>query len=201
MKSSMRVGIISLQGDFLNHFSILERLDVEPVLVKTPADLRVDGLILPGGESTAISMLLQSSGLFDPIRGLIRDGMPVFGTCAGMILLARSVIDGREDQVGFDAIDIAVRRNGFGRQVASFETDLDVAGFEDGPVKAVFIRAPVVEKVAEEVEVLASVDYQFPDSSGRSVPVICRQEKVLVSSFHPELVGEDRIHRLFLRLI
>ncbi|TAN23757.1 MAG: pyridoxal 5'-phosphate synthase glutaminase subunit PdxT [Actinomycetota bacterium] len=195
----MKIGVLALQGDYLNHVAILNKLSVNPVLIRTPDDLDVDGMIIPGGESTTISLLLQSSGLYLPLRGLLNSGMAAFGTCAGMILLAKSVIDGRPDQVSFDAIDIVVRRNGFGRQVASFETELAVSGV--GPMKAVFIRAPVVEKVSGEVEVLSSVNYSFPDSADRQVPVICRSGKVLVSSFHPELVGEDRLHRLFLERI
>ena len=197
----MRIGILALQGDFLNHVAVLDGLSVESVLIKTPDDLDVDGIIVPGGESTTMSLLIQSSGIYEPLKALLHGGLPAFGTCAGMILLASSLMDGRTDQVTFDAIDIVVRRNGFGRQVASFETDIDVSGVEGGPLKAVFIRAPVVEKVADGVEVLAEVKYNFADSTNRVVPVICRQEKVIVSSFHPELVGEDRLHKVFLGLI
>ncbi len=197
----MKIGVLALQGDFLNHVVILDSLSVQSVLVKTPDDLDVDGMIIPGGESTAISLLMQSSGVFEPLKKLLHDGMPTFGTCAGMILLASSLMDGRFDQVTLDGIDIVVRRNGFGRQVASFETELAVAGIEGGPMRAVFIRAPVVESVADRVEVLAEVSFSFADSTNRVVPVICRQEKVIVSSFHPELVGEDRLHKLFLELI
>ncbi len=197
----MRIGILALQGDFLNHVAVLDGLSVESVLVKTRDDLDVDGIIVPGGESTTMSLLMQSSGIYEPLKALVHDGLPAFGTCAGMILLASSLMDGRPDQVTLDAIDIVVRRNGFGRQVASFETDLAVSGVQGGPMRAVFIRAPVVEKVADSVEVLAEVNYRFADSSNRVVPVICRQEKVIVSSFHPELVGEDRLHKIFLGLI
>ncbi len=197
----MRIGILALQGDFLNHVAVLDGLSVESVLIKTPDDLDVDGIIVPGGESTTMSLLIQSSGIYEPLKALLHGGLPAFGTCAGMILLASSLMDGRPDQVTLDAIDIVVRRNGFGRQVASFETDIDVSGVEGGPLKAVFIRAPVVEKVADGVEVLAEVKYNFADSTNRVVPVICRQEKVIVSSFHPELVGEDRLHKVFLGLI
>ena len=195
----MKIGVLALQGDFLNHLAILDQLSVKSVLVRTPGDLDIDGIIIPGGESTTMSLLLQSSELYKPLASLLNSGLAAFGTCAGMILLARTVIDGRSDQVTLDAIDIVVRRNGFGRQVASFETELAVSGI--GPMRAAFIRAPVVEKVSDEVEVLARVNYSFPDSSSREVPVICRNGKVLVSSFHPELVGEDRLHRLFLERI
>ncbi len=197
----MRIGVLALQGDFMNHVAVLDGLSVETVLVKTPDDLDVDGIIVPGGESTTMSLLLQSSGIYEPLKALLHEGLPAFGTCAGMILLASSLMDGRSDQVTLDAIDIVVRRNGFGRQVSSFETQLAVSGVEGGPMRAVFIRAPVVEKVADRVEVLAEVNYSFADSSNRVVPVICRQEKVIVSSFHPELVGEDRLHKVFLGLI
>lgn len=197
----MRIGVLALQGDFLNHVAVLDSLSVESVLVKTPDDLDVDGIIIPGGESTTMSLLMQSSGIYEPLKVLLHDGLPAFGTCAGMILLASSLMDGRSDQVTLDAIDIVVRRNGFGRQVASFETDLAVSGVEGGPMRAVFIRAPVVEKVADRVEVLAEVNYSFADSSNRVVPVICRQGKVIVSSFHPELVGEDRLHKVFLGFV
>jgi 5'-phosphate synthase pdxT subunit len=149
----------------------------------------VDGLVLPGGESTTLSMLLESSGLFEPIAGLLADGLPAFGTCAGMILLAAEVIGGRPDQRSFGAIDVAVRRNAFGRQIDSFETSLEVDGLAGGSFPAVFIRAPVVERVGEGVEVLASIDGE---------PVLCRQGHVLVAAFHPELSGDLRLHQHFL---
>lgn len=162
-----------------------------------PRDLDgVDALILPGGESTTMSMLLASSGTRDPIADLIAGGCPVFGTCAGMILLADEVLDGRADQESFGAIDLTVRRNAFGRQVASFEADVEVDGLVD-PFRAVFIRAPGVEAVGDEVEVLARVDV----GDRRSVPVLCRAGTVLVSSFHPELTEDLRIHQLFLDLV
>lgn len=197
----MKIGVVALQGDFLNHLAVLDSLGVESVLIRSAEDLDVDGIVIPGGESTTISMLMQTCGIYDPLRELISDGMPAFGTCAGMIVLASSVIDGRPDQLTLDGIDIVVRRNGFGRQVRSFETDLNVTGVAGNPMRAAFIRAPVVEKASGDVEVLASVEYQFVDSASRLVPVICRQDKVIVSSFHPELVGEERLHRLFLELI
>jgi pyridoxal 5'-phosphate synthase pdxT subunit len=149
-----------------------------------------DALVLPGGESTTMSKLLDSSGLFDAVAGRLRDGMPAFGTCAGMILLARDVLDGRPDQRSFGAIDLAVRRNAFGRQVDSFEADLDVDGLGGGLFPAVFIRAPYVEGAGDDVEVLARVDGH---------PVLCRQGAVLAAAFHPELSGDLRLHELFLR--
>jgi 5'-phosphate synthase pdxT subunit len=167
---------------------------VAPVEVRTPTDLAsVDALVLPGGESTTMSLLLQSSGLLAPLRQRLTNGMPAFGTCAGMILLAAEVVDGRPDQERLGAIDIGVRRNAFGRQIDSFETDLDVDGL-DGPVHAVFIRAPVVEWVGPGVEVLARVT----GVDGESRPVVCRQGPVLVTAFHPELSGDLRLHELFL---
>ena len=171
----MKVGVLALQGASARHSTMLSRLGVEPVACRLPPDLDdVDALVLPGGESTTMSMLLESAGLFEPVAERLEAGMPAFGTCAGMILLGRQILDGRDDQRCFDAIDITVRRNAFGRQVDSFESDLDVAALGDGPLHAVFIRAPVVEAVGDEVEVLATVD-------GR--PVLCRRDHVLVAAF------------------
>jgi len=190
----VKVGVLALQGEVGRHAVALSELGADVVAVKREADLAaVDALVLPGGESTTMSMLLESSGLFDPVAARLRDGMPAFGTCAGMILLADEVLDGRADQRFFHAIDIAVRRNAFGRQVDSFETALHVAGVTrpDEPVDAVFIRAPFVERAADGVDVLATVDGH---------PVLCRQGHVLVSSFHPELSDDLRVHQLFLDL-
>lgn len=192
--SAPRVGVLALQGDVREHCTSLTEVGAVPVEVRTPAELwTVSALVLPGGESTTMSLLLESSGLLSPVRDRLAAGMPAFGTCAGMILLAGEVLDGRPDQRSLGAIDIAVRRNAFGRQVDSFETDLDVKGL-DGPLHAVFIRAPVVERVGPGVEVLASVT--FPDGSEH--PVVCRQGPVLVAAFHPELSGDLRLHREFL---
>ncbi|HVA74937.1 MAG TPA: pyridoxal 5'-phosphate synthase glutaminase subunit PdxT [Acidimicrobiales bacterium] len=189
-----RVGVLALQGDVREHCRSLEEVGAEAVEVRTPAGLdSVVSLVLPGGESTTMSLLLESSGLLHPLRERLAGGMPAFGTCAGMILLASEVVDGRADQHALGAIDISVRRNAFGRQVDSFETDLDVVGLDE-PLHAVFIRAPVVERVGPEVDVLASVT--FPD--GSSHPVVCRQGPVLVAAFHPELSGDLRLHREFL---
>ncbi|HVN50007.1 MAG TPA: pyridoxal 5'-phosphate synthase glutaminase subunit PdxT [Acidimicrobiales bacterium] len=185
----MLVGILSLQGAVEPHRDMLARLGVASTEVRVPAELdAVDALVVPGGESTAISKLLEANDLTEPLQRRLDAGMPAFGTCAGMILLAREVLDGRPDQRSFAAIDVAVRRNAFGRQVDSFETDLAVRGL-DAPVHAVFIRAPVVERVGDGVEVLAEVD-------GR--PVCCRQGRVVVTAFHPELSGDPRLHELFL---
>jgi 5'-phosphate synthase pdxT subunit len=187
-----KVGILALQGAVREHVRAVAELDAHPVEVRSPEDLSgVDALILPGGESTTMSLLLESTGLFEPIAARLADGMPAFGTCAGMILLASDVLDGRPDQRFFGAIDLTVRRNAFGRQVDSFETTLDVDGLS-GPsgFDAVFIRAPFVERAGDDVEVLASVDGH---------PVLCRSGPVLVSAFHPELSDDLRIHALFLR--
>jgi 5'-phosphate synthase pdxT subunit len=185
-----KVGVLALQGDVGEHSHALDALGAHAVEVRTAADLSgVDALILPGGESTTISMLLESSGLFDPVAERLRDGMPAFGTCAGMILLAADVLDGRPDQRSFAVLDIGVRRNAFGRQVDSFEAPLDVAGISGGPVDAVFIRAPFVESAGPSVEVLATVDGH---------PVLVRQGPVLAAAFHPELSDDLRVHQLFL---
>jgi 5'-phosphate synthase pdxT subunit len=186
--------VLSLQGDVREHVRALAEFGVAPVEVRVPADLAaIDALVLPGGESTTMSLLLESSGLLPPLRERLVDGMPAFGTCAGMILLGTDIVDGRPDQARLGAINIGVRRNAFGRQVDSFETDLTVEGL-DSPLHAVFIRAPVVEWVGPEVEVLAEVR----DANGRSRPVVCRQGSVLVAAFHPELTGDVRLHQLFL---
>jgi pyridoxal 5'-phosphate synthase pdxT subunit len=188
-----RVGVLALQGAAGAHSRALAELGAHPVEVLTPDDLDgVDALVLPGGESTTMSMLLATAGLFDPLAERPAAGMPVFGTCAGMILLASEVLDGRPDQRSFGTVDLAVRRNGYGRQVDSFETDLDVADVDGGPFPAVFIRAPLVTATGPGVEVLATVDDH---------PVLCRQGNVLVASFHPELSDDGRLHELFLRKV
>ena len=187
----MKVGVLALQGAFARHCEVLTGLGAVPLEVRTPGDLdAVDAMVVPGGESTTMSMLLDSSGLRPSLAERLADGLPVLGTCAGMILLAVRVTDGRDDQRSFGAIDIDVRRNGYGRQVDSFEDQLSVTGL-DGPFHGVFIRAPVVERVGSDVEVLATVD---------GVPVLCREGAVLVSSFHPEMSGDGRIHERFLDL-
>ena len=192
----MKAGVLALQGDVGEHVAVLADLGVDAVGVRRPEDLAgVDALVLPGGESTTMSILLESSGLRPAIAERLSSGLPALGTCAGMILLAAEVLDGRPDQGCFGAIDIAVRRNAFGRQVDSFETDLDVLGAGGGPVHAVFIRAPVVERTGVDVEVLSSVEMD----DGRVRPVVCRQGPVMVTAFHPELTGDPRVHELFLK--
>lgn len=186
-----RVGVLALQGAVERHAAVLAELGVEPIAVRTSADLAgVVALVMPGGESTTMSLLLDSSGLRGPLADRLNAGMPAFGTCAGMILLASEVLDGRPDQESLGAIDLVVRRNAFGRQRDSFEADLAVEGVEGGPVHAVFIRAPVVERAGDDVEVLARVG---------EWPVLCRSGRIMVSSFHPELGADGRLHELFLR--
>jgi 5'-phosphate synthase pdxT subunit len=184
------VGVLALQGAFGLHAVALTDLGARAVDVRTPADLaRVNALVMPGGESTTMSMLLESSELFDAIAQRLDDGMPVFGTCAGMILLAVDVLDGRPDQRSFGVVDMAVRRNAYGRQIDSFEANLDVAGL-DSPFPAVFIRAPMVESTGPDVTVLARHE-------GR--PVLAQQGTVTVAAFHPELAGDTRLHARFLQ--
>ena len=182
------VGVLALQGAFEAHQRVLADLGYDTLQVRTPAHLeQVDALVLPGGESTTMSKLLGSSGLFDPVADRLAAGMPAFGTCAGMILLAADVLDGRPDQRSFGVVDIAVQRNGYGRQIDSFETDLAVDG-DPVPFRAVFIRAPKMVRHGATVEVLASHE---------GVPVLAREGAVLVASFHPELTGDRRLHQYF----
>jgi len=186
------VGVLALQGAFAVHHDRLADLDVEVREVRTAAHLdHLDGLVLPGGESTTMSHLLRTNDLFDPVAAAVEGGLPVFGTCAGMILCAADVLDGRADQRSFAAIDISVRRNGYGRQLASFEADLDVDGLV-APFHAVFIRAPIVERVGAGVEILACHD---------DVPVLVRQGSCTVTSFHPELTPDGRLHEMFVESI
>ena len=190
MGAGRTVGVLALQGAFAAHERALRRCGVATRQVRVPSDLDgVDALVLPGGESSTISNLLVSSGLFDAIDARLRNGMPVLGTCAGMILLATDVLDGRSDQRSFAAIDIAVRRNAYGRQNDSFETDIDVDGL-DHPFHAVFIRAPKMESAGDGVEVLARHE---------GVTVLARQGVVTVAAFHPELTDDASVHDLFLR--
>ena len=236
------IGVLSLQGETASHLRAFSHLDVPARQVRTPADLaQVDALVIPGGESTTMWMLAESSGCFDAIAQRLRDGMAALGTCAGMIMLANEVLDGRPDQRTFAAIDIAVRRNAFGRQVASFEADLTFAacGQEQSsqeqasreqspqeqalraqeqpgePFRAVFIRAPWVERVGPNVEVLATMPAPAtaPAAAPTAAPaagqagnpqevaVLCREGNVLVSSFHPELTNDLRVHQMFLDLL
>lgn len=200
----MTVGVLALQGDVREHAAALGDLG-EPVrTVRGPDDLSgIDGLIMPGGESTTLSLLIQSAGLFEPLTEVLGEGLPVLGTCAGMILLASEVLDGRPDQRGFGLIDLTVRRNGFGRQVASFECDIEVVGLGDETMHAVFIRAPVVERAGPGIDVLARLPATpaSAEAGARAAePVVCRAGSVLVTSFHPELTGDRRLHRLFVEM-
>ncbi len=183
----MRIGVLALQGAFAEHVAVLRAIGVEPVEVRLPAQLNdIDGLIIPGGESTTMRRLIDRWGLRQPILDLAASGVPVFGTCAGMIVLARD-IDGGEPAV-LPLLDVTVRRNAFGRQLDSFEAELDVPLLGSQPVHGVFIRAPVIERVGEGVDVIARLD------DGRVVAV--REHNVIATSFHPELAGETRFHRL-----
>ena len=192
MNAQATIGVLALQGAFDAHVQHLNALDVDVRLVKTESDLEeIDGLIIPGGESTTMSNLLVASGLGKTLTQKIDDGFPVFGTCAGMIMMANSIMDGRPDQIVLNAMDIEVRRNGYGRQNDSFEQDIDIESF-DVPFHALFIRAPIIEKMANDVEVLSTVNGH---------PVLVRQGKALASSFHPELVSDLRVHEIFLSMI
>ena len=189
----MKVGVLALQGDVREHIQSLLACGVEAVAVRRAQEIEnVDALVLPGGESTTIAQLAEVFGIFDLIKEKIKNGMPVYGSCAGMILLASEILDAKEGQKSFGGLDITVRRNAFGRQVDSFETDI---AFNDGSeqlIHAVFIRAPWVEKVSDSVEVLASVDAH---------PVAVRSKTALATSFHPELTGDHRIHRYFIEQV
>lgn len=191
------IGVLALQGDVREHLAALRAAGAEAVAVRREAELAaVDGLVIPGGESTTMSKLLGIFGLDAPLRRRLADGMPAYGSCAGMILLASKIEDTRPDARHLDALDVTVRRNAFGRQVDSFETDLDVVGV-DGPVRAVFIRAPWVESCGPDVEVLARVP--SGPAAGRIVAV--RQGDVLATSFHPEVTGDARVHGLFVDIV
>ena len=191
-KGGVRVGVLALQGAFREHAAALREVGLEPVEVRQARDLEgIRGLVIPGGESTTMSKLMAAYGLEQPIRELHDAGAPVFGTCAGMILIARDAVDGLPDQRTLGLIDITVRRNAFGRQVASFESELRLAG-DPEPLTGVFIRAPWIESAGPGVEVLAS-------HAGHGVAA--RQGRVLVTAFHPELTGDRRLHRLFAAMV
>ena len=188
----MKIGVLASQGAFAEHIATLIKLDVEAVPVRLPGELAgVDGLIIPGGESTTISRLLAAYNLTDRIISMAGDGMPVFGTCAGMILMAREISGNGTSSLGL--MDISVRRNAFGRQVDSFEVEVDVPALGEPPFPAVFIRAPLIERCKDGVEVLARLE--------NGTIVAARQGKLLVTSFHPELTGDPRFHRYFLDIV
>ena len=189
----MKVGVLALQGDVREHIASLLACDVDAVAIRRAEELEsIDALVLPGGESTTIAQLAEVFGIFDLIRNKINGGMPVYGSCAGMILLADQILDAKVGQKTFGGLDITVRRNAFGRQVDSFESDIAFSDGSDQAIRAVFIRAPWVEKIGATVEVLASVD---------SHPVAVRSKTALATSFHPELTGDNRIHRYFIEQV
>jgi pyridoxal 5'-phosphate synthase pdxT subunit len=192
------VGVLALQGDVREHFRALQDCGAEPRSVRRASELEgLDGIVLPGGESTTMDKLARAFGVRDPLRAALRSGLPAYGSCAGMILLADRIVDGKPDQETLGGIDMTVRRNAFGRQVDSFETEVDFGHLDGGPVHAVFIRAPWVEQVGEAVEVLATVE-EGP-AAGRIVAV--RQGALMATSFHPEVTGERRVHGLFVQMI
>jgi pyridoxal 5'-phosphate synthase pdxT subunit len=191
---SVKIGVLALQGDVREHLAALRAAGAEPITVRREAELAsVDGLVLPGGESTTIAKLARTFELFEPLRKLITAGMPVYGSCAGMILLAERIVDGAPGQETFGGIDMTVRRNAFGRQVDSFEEDVDVDGLDGGPVHAVFIRAPWAESVGAAATPLATI--KTGPAAGKIVAV--RQRHLLATSFHPELMGDGRVHAYF----
>ena len=191
----MKVGVLALQGDVREHLLALQDCGVEVLAVRRPSEINeIDALVIPGGESTTISHLAQTFGVFNLISEKISSGLPVYGSCAGMILLADRVLDATEDQKSFGGLDITVRRNAFGRQVDSFEIDLAIQGFSSAPLRAVFIRAPWVEEIGPSVEILSSVT-----RDGRSHPVAVRQGHLLATAFHPELTQDSRIHKYFIQ--
>lgn len=192
LRRQRRVGILALQGDIREHATAIREVGAEPVEVRLPRDLvGLDALILPGGESTTMRKLIERYGLREPILALARGGAPLYGTCAGLILLAQRILDGDEPMLPL--LDVAVRRNGYGRQLDSFEAELSIPSLGDEPLHGVFIRAPVVSEVGPAVEVLAR------DQAGH--PIAVRQGKVLATAFHPELTPDRRLHRLLLEMI
>ncbi|QAY62750.1 pyridoxal 5'-phosphate synthase glutaminase subunit PdxT [Xylanimonas allomyrinae] len=210
MTSTPTIGVLALQGDVREHAGALERAGARAVPVRRRSELAaVDGLVLPGGESTTIDKLLRIFELDEPLRTLVAGGLPVYGSCAGMILLADHIEAGIEGQRTLGGMDVVVRRNAFGRQVDSFEADLDVAGISDqpggAPVRTVFIRAPWIEQAGPGVEVLARIPARATDGSpvrvGAGKIVAARQGRLLATSFHPEITGDARVHALFVRMV
>ena len=192
------VGVLALPGDVREHLAVLEAQGAEAVTVRRPEELAaVDGLVIPGGESTTMYKLAERFGLLEPLRAAVRDGLPAYGSCAGMILLADRLLDAPPDQPTIGGLDVTVRRNAFGRQAESFESQVPLAGVPGGPLSAVFIRAPWVEEAGPGVEVLGRVEGGPAD--GRIVAV--RQGDVVATSFHPELTGDTRVHELFVGIV
>jgi 5'-phosphate synthase pdxT subunit len=189
----MKVGVLALQGDVREHIDSLLTCEVEALAVRRASEIEsIDALVLPGGESTTIAQLAEVFGIFDLIKNKISNGMPVYGSCAGMILLADQILDAKEGQKSFGGLDITVRRNAFGRQVDSFESDISFNDGSDELIRAVFIRAPWVEKVSDSVQILASIDNH---------PVAVRSKTALATSFHPEITGDHRVHRYFVEQV
>jgi 5'-phosphate synthase pdxT subunit len=194
----VKIGVLALQGDVREHIQSLSDCGVSALAVKTKSEIEdISALVIPGGESTTIAKLARSFDLFDLIKDRIKGGMPTYGSCAGMILLSDVIEDAIIGQESFGGIDMVVKRNAFGRQVDSFETDLKFKGITDPPVRAVFIRAPWVVSVGENVEVLA----QISDATGERHPVAVRHGHLLATSFHPELTGDNRVHKFFVENI
>ena len=195
------VGVLSLQGDVREHLAVLTACGARAVRVGSAADLAaVDGLVIPGGESTTMSRLAQIDGLFEPLRAARAAGLPMYGSCAGMIMLADRVLDARPDQETIGGLDVTVRRNAFGRQVDSFEADLDIPSIGTEPLRAVFIRAPFVVAAGPEVDVLARVDRGDGDGGDGTI-VAVRQGPLMATAFHPELTGDHRIHEAFVGIV
>jgi len=193
----LKVGVLALQGDFREHIAATQSCGVETVAVKTRTELEsIDALIIPGGESTTISKLAKAFDLFDLIEKRIADGLPTYGSCAGMILVSKEILDPASEQSTFGGVDMVVRRNAFGTQVDSFESDLTFKGISNPPIRAIFIRAPWVEKYGNRVEVLSEVTFE-----GKTHPVAVKQGRVLATSFHPEISGDNRVHAYFINEI
>ena len=191
-RSALTIGVLAVQGDVREHVRVLTSLGAQAHGIRRPTELtELDGLVIPGGESTTMDKLVRAFDLFDPLRALIAGGLPVYGSCAGMIMLADRIAEGRPDQQTLGGLDITVRRNAFGRQVDSFEEDIEFVGLDGGPVRAVFIRAPWVEEAGDGVDVLAR-------AAGKIVAV--RQGALLATSFHPEVTGDTRVHELFVEM-
>ena len=195
MAANPHVGVLAIQGDVREHVRMLRACGVESSAVKTPEQLgAIDGLVIPGGESTTMSILAVKNGLFEPLRALQRGGLPMYGSCAGLIMLANTVTDGRADQETIGGLDIVAQRNAFGRQVDSFEIDLDIPAIGAPAYPAVFIRAPLVASVGEQVQVIASIP-------GDGTIVAVRQGNTMATSFHPELTDDIRIHQFFIDIV
>jgi 5'-phosphate synthase pdxT subunit len=202
----MKIGVLALQGAFIEHEKTLTRIGVAVVEARLPQHLEdLDGLIIPGGESTTIGKVARRWDLLEPLRAFAQSGRPLWGTCAGMIFLAKEVVDGKPDQPLLALMDVTVRRNAFGRQVDSFEADLEIAALGEEPFHAVFVRAPLIERVGEGVEVVAKLEPALSVNrrlgvEGDEIIVAVRQENLLATAFHPELTEDDRFHRYFLSL-